>query len=112
MPQDFCDTTLDITQASALEMLLDWQSLGTDGGSDEQQTEAEDGGEGAPAGTLEARVVEVATLPGARPAFHPKAWRFESDAYGGTCELPEVARGCPAERRQQGGVGGRVGSAT
>jgi hypothetical protein len=26
--------------------------------------------------------VEVATLPGARPSFHPKAWRFESDAYG------------------------------
>ena len=73
---------LDITQASALEMLLDWQSLGTDGGADERQAEAEDGGEGAPAGTLEARVVEVATLPGARPAFHPKAWRFESDTYG------------------------------
>lgn len=53
---------LDITQASALEMLLDWSSL-------------------FPAG-FEARVVETENLPTAGRSFHPKSWRFEGPGFG------------------------------
>lgn len=61
---------LDITQAEALEALLDWQSahLGD---------EPDDG-----RGRFEARVVEVNTLPKPTRSFHPKAWRFESARMG------------------------------
>jgi superfamily II DNA or RNA helicase/diadenosine tetraphosphate (Ap4A) HIT family hydrolase len=60
---------LDITQASALELLLDW----------EQATAADD--EQLP-GKLEAAVVEVEQLPPPVRSFHPKAWRFESQSFG------------------------------
>ncbi len=61
---------LEITQASALELLLDWQQVSA-GDEDE-----------APAGRLEARVVEVATLPGRTRSFHPKSWCFASEKLG------------------------------
>lgn len=61
---------LEITQVSALEMLLDWQQASRDG-------EAE-----AASGSVETRVVEVATLPGRTRSFHPKSWRFESNTFG------------------------------
>jgi diadenosine tetraphosphate (Ap4A) HIT family hydrolase len=51
---------LDITQASALEMLVGWQ----------QTTKS---------GRLEARIVESQRI---RRAFHPKSWRFEASTYG------------------------------
>ena len=60
---------LDITQASALELLLDWERAST----------AEE--EGLP-GRLEAAVVEVERLPPRVRSFHPKAWRFESRNFG------------------------------
>jgi superfamily II DNA or RNA helicase/diadenosine tetraphosphate (Ap4A) HIT family hydrolase len=50
---------LALTQASALEQLLDWQ------------------GTVPPGAQLETRVVEVERLPGRTRSFHPKAWRFE-----------------------------------
>jgi diadenosine tetraphosphate (Ap4A) HIT family hydrolase/HKD family nuclease len=60
---------LDITQASALELLLDWQQAVAAG--DEQLP-----------GALEAAVVEVERLPPRVRSFHPKAWRFESPSFG------------------------------
>jgi len=63
---------LDITQASALELLLDWQQAATAG--DEQDDQ--------PPGGLEAAVVEVERLPPRVRSFHPKAWRFESQSFG------------------------------
>lgn len=63
---------LDITQASALEQLLDWERGGAGGGDD---------GEG-PQGKLETRVVRVAELPDGARAFHPKSWRFEGPGFG------------------------------
>ncbi len=59
---------LDITQASALELLLDWQASSS---GDEQ-----------PPGRLEAAVIEVERLPPRVRSFHPKAWRFESSSFG------------------------------
>jgi HKD family nuclease len=63
---------LDITQASALELLLDWQRAyaGTNGEED------------TPAGCFAARVVEVAALRGRTRSFHPKSWLFESESFG------------------------------
>src|SRR5262245_33358731 len=58
---------LDITQASALELLLDWEQASGD--------------ESSP-GRLEAAVVEVERLPPRVRSFHPKAWRFESRSFG------------------------------
>jgi HKD family nuclease len=58
---------LDITQASALELLLDWEEASAD--------------EDVP-GRLEAAVVEVERLPPRVRSFHPKAWRFESPSFG------------------------------
>jgi superfamily II DNA or RNA helicase/diadenosine tetraphosphate (Ap4A) HIT family hydrolase/SOS-response transcriptional repressor LexA len=66
---------LDITQASALEVLLSW----------EQTTAAVDDDVEVPVtarGSLEGRIIEVARLPGLTRAFHPKAWRFEAPNYG------------------------------
>ncbi|AUX42550.1 hypothetical protein SOCE26_039830 [Sorangium cellulosum] len=62
---------LHITQARALLSLLDWA-----GGS---AALAEVDG---PRGSFEARVVEVATLPGETRSFHPKSWRFEGPRFG------------------------------
>jgi superfamily II DNA or RNA helicase/diadenosine tetraphosphate (Ap4A) HIT family hydrolase len=74
---------LEITQVGALETLLDWQ-LAARG----------DDGE-APAGSVETRVVEVATLPGRTRSFHPKSWRFESSTFGvafvGSSNLSQAA---------------------
>jgi superfamily II DNA or RNA helicase/diadenosine tetraphosphate (Ap4A) HIT family hydrolase/SOS-response transcriptional repressor LexA len=67
---------LDITQASALEELLDWESatrVATDDEHDAPSTLR---------GSLVTRIVETAKLPGRTRAFHPKSWRFESDRWG------------------------------
>ncbi|MGH7487293.1 MAG: HIT domain-containing protein, partial [bacterium] len=58
---------LNITQAEALETLLDW----------ERATQTEEGG---PAGRFEAGVIEV--VPPQITSFHPKSWRFESKTFG------------------------------
>lgn len=63
---------LDITQVSALEILLGWQ----------QETEPEDGEEEGAAGWLEAAVIEVERLPPRVRSFHPKSWRFEAATFG------------------------------
>jgi superfamily II DNA or RNA helicase/diadenosine tetraphosphate (Ap4A) HIT family hydrolase/SOS-response transcriptional repressor LexA len=60
---------LNITQADALETLLDW----------EQGTEADDRGT---RGTFVARVIETEQLPTRSKSFHPKSWRFESSELG------------------------------
>lgn len=62
---------LEITQVSALELLLDWQQAS--GASPDDAT---------PAGKFEARVIEVRSLPGRTRAFHPKSWQFASDKIG------------------------------
>ena len=64
---------LEITQVSALELLLDWQSSSTLG-DDEEPAE--------PTGTLAVRVVESEKLPGRSRSFHPKSWRFEAASFG------------------------------
>ena len=71
---------LDITQAAALEELLDWATVGTGG------DEADEVDDKAPAvtssppparvGRLETRIVEVAGLKPSQ-VFHPKSWRLE-----------------------------------
>ncbi len=65
---------LDITQASALELLLNWERTSTARDDDEDVV--------TPPGTLEARIIEVEKLPGLTRAFHPKAWRFEASNFG------------------------------
>lgn len=65
---------LDITQASALETLLNWER--TVGAADDDESDQ------PPAGSLEARIIEVEKLPGLARAFHPKAWRFEAANFG------------------------------
>jgi superfamily II DNA or RNA helicase/diadenosine tetraphosphate (Ap4A) HIT family hydrolase len=65
---------LDITQASALETLLDWCAT-VRGGA---ELDADSQG----SGRLEARIIETARLPGLSRSFHPKSWRFQSPAYG------------------------------
>jgi superfamily II DNA or RNA helicase/diadenosine tetraphosphate (Ap4A) HIT family hydrolase len=57
---------LDITQAAALEELLDWMQLDPATQSNRR---------------FEARVVETARLAGSR-SFHPKSWRFERSGEG------------------------------
>jgi superfamily II DNA or RNA helicase/diadenosine tetraphosphate (Ap4A) HIT family hydrolase/HKD family nuclease/SOS-response transcriptional repressor LexA len=67
---------LEITQASALEQLLDWESatrVAIDGDHNEPS---------ALQGSLATRVVETAMLPGRSRAFHPKSWRFEHERWG------------------------------
>jgi len=59
---------LNITQAAALETLLDW----------EHATRSDDAG----AGRFVARVIEVEQLPTRSKSFHPKSWRFESPELG------------------------------
>jgi superfamily II DNA or RNA helicase/diadenosine tetraphosphate (Ap4A) HIT family hydrolase len=58
---------LDITQAEALQRMLDWQGAPSEG--DEE-------------GRFEVRIVETANLPGASRSFHPKSWRFEGPGVG------------------------------
>ena len=60
---------LAITQAAALETLLDW----------EQAALSDEDGE---RGTFSARVIEVEHLPTRSKSFHPKSWRFESNEFG------------------------------
>jgi superfamily II DNA or RNA helicase/diadenosine tetraphosphate (Ap4A) HIT family hydrolase len=67
---------LDITQASALEQLLDWES------ATHVATDDEDDEPVASRGSLVTRVVETAKLPGRTRTFHPKAWRFEHERWG------------------------------
>jgi superfamily II DNA or RNA helicase/diadenosine tetraphosphate (Ap4A) HIT family hydrolase len=69
---------LEITQASALELLLDWQAatgVAVQVGDEDEDAE----GEGS-RGRLEVRVVEV--TPPRVPSFHPKSWRFEATGFG------------------------------
>jgi diadenosine tetraphosphate (Ap4A) HIT family hydrolase len=68
---------LDITQASALERLVDWQESARASG-----TEIEADVPAGHSGSVETRVIEVEKLPGFTRAFHPKSWRFESSRYG------------------------------
>ena len=58
---------LGITQASALELLLDWEQASASGDW---------------LGRLEVAIVEVERLPPRVRSFHPKAWRFESQSFG------------------------------
>jgi superfamily II DNA or RNA helicase/diadenosine tetraphosphate (Ap4A) HIT family hydrolase len=62
---------LDITQASALEQLLDWERAGAEVDDAEQRR-----------GTLQTRVVKMAELPDRTSTFHPKSWRFEAPGFG------------------------------
>ena len=62
---------LNITQASALETLLDWYAA---------WPEAEEGDPRK--GVFEARIIEVENLPGSTRSFHPKAWHFEGPGFG------------------------------
>ena len=71
---------LDITQASALEMLLGWQRA--PGAEEGDNGDEGDDSEGDAVGGLEAAVIEVAQLPPRGRSFHPKSWRFESGAFG------------------------------
>lgn len=64
---------LDITQASALELLLDWQNANA---SDSEE------GDDNTEGKLEARVVDVNVLPGRTRSFHPKSWIFRAEKLG------------------------------
>lgn len=58
---------LNITQADALETLLDWELASQD----------DDAG---PSGRMEARIIEV--KPPLVASFHPKSWRFEAKTFG------------------------------
>jgi diadenosine tetraphosphate (Ap4A) HIT family hydrolase/SOS-response transcriptional repressor LexA len=66
---------LHLTQASALETLLDWQSTWTEPEDDDEPA-------GRPAGTLETRVIEVDRLPGRTRTFHPKSWWLRGPRFG------------------------------
>ncbi len=82
---------LDITQAGALETLLDWQA-GAGAGADPDPdpdpeiphpgSRAPDPGRPSPVGRLEAAVIQVDKLPPRVRSFHPKSWRFESPSFG------------------------------
>lgn len=67
---------LDLTQASALEQLLDWESATRVVTEDEHDTPS------IPPGSLVTRIVETAKLPGRMRSFHPKSWRFEHKRWG------------------------------
>jgi superfamily II DNA or RNA helicase/diadenosine tetraphosphate (Ap4A) HIT family hydrolase/SOS-response transcriptional repressor LexA len=60
---------LNITQAGALETLLDWE-------------QAAQPDEDAAPGRFLARVIEVERLPARSKSFHPKSWRFEAPHLG------------------------------
>jgi superfamily II DNA or RNA helicase/diadenosine tetraphosphate (Ap4A) HIT family hydrolase len=75
---------LDLTQASALEVLLDWQST---------WRERDDVAAGT--GVFESRVVEVGRLPGRSRTFHPKSWHLSGPdfevAFVGSSNLSKAA---------------------
>jgi diadenosine tetraphosphate (Ap4A) HIT family hydrolase len=74
---------LALTQASALQRLLDWQaSQGPAEDDDGPTPPPADPARGAARGGLETRVIEVERLPGRTRSFHPKAWRFEGRGLG------------------------------
>lgn len=76
---------LDITQASALEMVLDWQRAWQPEVTPEPLTELASAAlhvEPLSPGRIEARIIEVGALPLATQSFHPKSWRFESKNQG------------------------------
>lgn len=101
---------LDITQASALHRLLDWQSA-----SEAFEPSGDDAAEGmdatastatnelaaAPRGRLEARIVEVGDDHESVVSFHPKSWRFEGDglatAFVGSSNVSATALGAGIE---------------
>jgi superfamily II DNA or RNA helicase len=60
---------LDITQADALQDLLDWTGRSA-------------ALPAASGGRFEARIVEIASLARESPTFHPKSWRFEGPGWG------------------------------
>lgn len=72
---------LYITQVSALELLLVWQA--TSHSSDDDIR--------AGSGLLEARVIEVDSLPRRTRSFHPKAWHLEGPGFG----VALIGRGTP-----------------
>jgi superfamily II DNA or RNA helicase/HKD family nuclease len=81
---------LNITQVAALTELLDWSA----GNSVLTATDAT-------RGTFEAKVVEVAKLPGPIRSFHPKSWRFEGADFGtafvGSSNVSRAALGAGIE---------------
>lgn len=104
---------LNITQASALELLLGWQAREDDEDEDEEGDRS--------LGVLETRVVEVAELPAPTRAFHPKSWIFEGQnlavAYVGSSNLSRSALdtgiewNLRVERDTDGPAYGRIGDA-
>jgi superfamily II DNA or RNA helicase/HKD family nuclease/diadenosine tetraphosphate (Ap4A) HIT family hydrolase/SOS-response transcriptional repressor LexA len=73
---------LDITQVEALELLRDWMATAPRPRPQPDLGEDDDDDQPTAEPTFEARVVEVANLPGREIAFHPKSWRFEEAAFG------------------------------
>jgi len=84
---------LGITQADALESLLDWMGAGDTGEDDSGDDVPEQGS----TWRLEVRVVETSSLPTRSRSFHPKAWRFEAAdlgvAFVGSSNLSRAALG-------------------
>ncbi|MDB4989148.1 MAG: helicase-related protein, partial [Myxococcaceae bacterium] len=71
------------SEPGALEALLDFQSASRAGLDDESALHlAELDDITKRGGSLETRVIEVASLPGPGASFHPKSWRFESRRFG------------------------------
>ena len=73
---------LGITQAQALETLLDWQAAFEVAEDDDAEKDDEVETGERPVGQLEARVVEVSSLPRQVGSFHPKSWRFQGEGFG------------------------------
>ncbi len=73
---------LNITQAAALEDLVDWAAASVVDVPPPSPLPQAGGGELGGQGSLEARIIEVARLEGPPRAFHPKSWRFESESMG------------------------------
>ncbi|MEO6326299.1 MAG: DEAD/DEAH box helicase family protein [Thermoanaerobaculia bacterium] len=65
---------LAITQVTALERLLAWTEIWSEG--------AEHDTEGSPTGRFAARVVETSRLSPPGTSFHPKSWMFEGPDFG------------------------------
>ena len=98
---------LDITQASALRQLLDWENASAALAAsrlfadDVSGATPRDPGDGDPSlgprGRLEARIVEVRDVTHAIASFHPKSWRFETDhlatAFVGSSNVSATALG-------------------
>ncbi len=89
---------LGITQADALQRLLDWErSLVVPETDDRPPFSSPAGGRGE----LCTRVIEVQALPHRSKSFHPKSWRFEGDTFGvayvGSSNISRVALGSGIE---------------